>query len=43
MLHSIKGCGALSIARSTLIENEEWHNHGKSAAQIKARRKGAAK
>jgi hypothetical protein len=43
MLHAIKGCGGLSIWRSTIIENKEWHNHGKSAAHIKVSGKASAK
>jgi hypothetical protein len=43
MLHSINGCGKLSIARSTLIENEEWHKHGRAVSHsprtVKAGRK----
>jgi hypothetical protein len=34
ILHSIDGCDGLSIARSTLIENEEWHRHGKTAVNM---------
>jgi len=31
LLHSIRGCSKLDISRSTLIRNEEWYNHGKTA------------
>jgi hypothetical protein len=31
ILKSIKGCGGLDIARSTLIGNDEWLRHGESA------------
>jgi hypothetical protein len=32
VLKSISGCGSLEIVRSTLISNDEWLNHGESAA-----------
>jgi len=35
-LRSIRGCSGLRIARSTLVNNEEWMSLGESAAAQRA-------